>query len=70
MASGMTPCSVVKDPNISEKLAVPLRTNVVYIQVSKLTTEPLGPEEVGQEVSEPTFCYQMSDISCLDLKQL
>jgi len=42
----VTRCSVVKDPNISEKLAVSLRTNVVYIQVLKLTTESLGPEEV------------------------
>jgi len=42
------PCSIVKDPNISEKLAVSLRTSVVYIQVSKLTTESLGPEEVGR----------------------
>jgi len=51
----VTPCSVVKYPNISKKLAVSLRKNIVYMQVSKLTTESLGPEEVGREVSEPTF---------------
>ena len=66
----VTPCSVVKDPNILEKLAVSLRTNVVYIQVLKLMTESLGARGSRMRSTRANICYQMSEISCLDLKQL